>query len=159
MHSGLPTELPGDYYLSNVFRVSRLQYPDIANLQSAVGQLSSQNQAIVELPRSIQELVATFTMPELLKLLWIGYAIELPVNWRVMLNRVLSDPCENMARCPDLICFRCNDLHYGFIELNGPGDSLQKNQLRWKQRFSEYRIPGCVVKVWWADIMTAPVTL
>ena len=95
---------------------------------------------------------------------WSGISIELltialdriPVtHWRVMFNRILNDPRENMAGFPDLILFRDDDLHYEFIEVKGPGDTIQQNQLRWMQYFSEFEIPCRVVNVRWAETVSS----
>jgi hypothetical protein len=93
---------------------------------------------------------------------WSGISYELlslalqrvpAAHWRVMFNRILSDPRENMAGFPDLILFRGDDLYYEFIEVKGPGDTIQQNQRRWMQYFSEHRIPCRVVNVRWAEIV------
>lgn len=73
-------------------------------------------------------------------------------HWRVMFDRILNDPRENMAGFPDLILFREDDLYYEFIEVKGPGDTIQQNQLRWMQHFSNNRIPCRVVNVRWAEV-------
>jgi hypothetical protein len=93
---------------------------------------------------------------------WGGISYELlslalqriPANhWRVMFNRILKDPRENMAGFPDLILFREDDPHYEFIEVKGPGDTVQQNQLRWMQCFSEARISCRVVNIRWAEVV------
>lgn len=92
---------------------------------------------------------------------WPGISYELlslalqrvpAAHWRVMFDRILNDPRENMAGFPDLILFRGDDLYYEFIEVKGPGDTLQQNQLRWMQYFSKNRIPCRVVNVRWAEV-------
>jgi len=55
-----------------------------------------------------------------------------------------------MTGFPDLVLFRDDDEFYEFIEIKGPGDTVQPNQLRWMQQFSENRIPYRVVNVRWA---------
>ena len=93
---------------------------------------------------------------------WPGISYELlslslqripAMHWKIMFDRILSDPRENMAGFSDLILFRNNDLHYEFIEVKGPGDTLQQNQLRWMQYFSIHRIPCRVVNVRWAEVV------
>jgi len=71
-------------------------------------------------------------------------------HWRVMFQRILADPRENMTGFPDLVLFRDDDEHYEFIEIKGPGDTVQQNQLRWMEQFSQHRIPYRVVNVRWA---------
>lgn len=75
-------------------------------------------------------------------------------HWRVMFDRILSDRRENMAGFPDLILFRDSDRCYELIEIKGPGDNLQPNQLRWMKYFSRHRIPCRVVNVRWAESTT-----
>ena len=71
-------------------------------------------------------------------------------HWRAMFERILSNPRENMAGFPDLVLFKTDDSHYEFIEIKGPGDTVQQNQLRWMQYFTEHRIPCRVVNVKWS---------
>jgi len=71
-------------------------------------------------------------------------------HWRVMFNRILSDTRENMAGFPDLILFKSDTADYEFIEIKGPGDTVQRNQIRWMRVFAENRIPYRVVNVRWA---------
>ncbi|MFT6874435.1 MAG: hypothetical protein ACI9XK_000323 [Granulosicoccus sp.] len=93
---------------------------------------------------------------------WAGIPYELlslalqrvpAAHWRVMFDRILKDPRENMAGFPDLILFRGDDSYYEFIEVKGPGDTIQQNQLRWMQCFSKNRIPCRVVNVRWAEVI------
>ena len=83
--------------------------------------------------------------PELLSL-----ALErIPVgHWRAMFQRILSDTRDNTAGFPDLVLFR-EQGGYEFIEVKGPGDVLQQNQLRWMQYFNQYDIPCRVVNIRW----------
>lgn len=92
---------------------------------------------------------------------WSGISYELlslalqrvpNTHWRIMFNRILKDPRENMSGFPDLVLFRSDDLYYEFIEVKGPGDTIQQNQLRWMQHFTENRIPCRVVNVRWAEV-------
>ncbi|MGQ7843423.1 VRR-NUC domain-containing protein [Granulosicoccus sp. 3-233] len=71
-------------------------------------------------------------------------------HWRVIFQRILSDTRENTSGFPDLILFR-EEGGYEFIEIKGPGDTLQQNQLRWMQYFDQSRIPCRVVNVRWAQ--------
>lgn len=71
-------------------------------------------------------------------------------HWRAMFDRILSNPRENMAGFPDLVLFKTEESHYEFIEIKGPGDTVQQNQLRWMKYFSTHRIPCRVVNVKWS---------
>ena len=83
--------------------------------------------------------------PELLSL-----ALErIPVShWRAMFQRILSDTRDNTAGFPDLVLFR-EQGGYEFIEVKGPGDVLQQNQLRWMEYFNHHDIPCRVVNIRW----------
>lgn len=75
-------------------------------------------------------------------------------HWKVLFTRLLQDPRENTTGFPDLVLFR-EDGGYEFIEIKGPGDTLQQNQRRWMQYFAEWRIPCRVVNVRWGTPFTA----
>ncbi len=71
-------------------------------------------------------------------------------HWRAIFQRILSDLRENTSGFPDLILFR-DEGGYEFIEIKGPGDTLQQNQLRWMQYFDGAQIPCRVVNIRWAQ--------
>ena len=78
---------------------------------------------------------ATRTMP----------ARHLMAIWR----RMLFDPRENRSGLPDLIALA--DGRYCLIEVKGPGDALQRNQMRWLAFFSSEGIPAKVARVSWIE--------
>ncbi|ASJ75436.1 VRR-NUC domain-containing protein [Granulosicoccus antarcticus] len=82
----------------------------------------------------------------------LSHSLErIPVShWRAMFQRILSDTRDNTSGFPDLILFR-EEAGYEFIEVKGPGDVLQKNQLRWMQYFDSHGIPCRVVNIRWAQ--------
>jgi Holliday junction resolvase len=60
----------------------------------------------------------------------------LPKDQLVELFRVmLSDMRNFRAGQPDLVAFKNGELK--FIEVKGPGDKLQQNQIRWLQKFQQ----------------------
>ncbi|GGP18963.1 VRR-NUC domain-containing protein [Silvimonas iriomotensis] len=69
----------------------------------------------------------------------------------VIFQRLLADIMTNRAGLPDLIRFWPAEQRYQLIEVKGPGDRLQDNQLRWMAYFAEHRIPVAVCYVTWAD--------
>jgi hypothetical protein len=69
-------------------------------------------------------------------------------HWMKIFERILLDLRNNRAGFPDLVLFPANG-GYQLVEVKGPGDSLQKNQQRWMQYFSEHKIPHCVAWVQW----------
>jgi len=70
-------------------------------------------------------------------------------HWLRIFERILLDLRNNRSGFPDLILFPDTG-GYQLIEVKGPGDTLQKNQQRWMQYFSEHGIPHIVARVSWA---------
>ncbi|WP_347557551.1 VRR-NUC domain-containing protein [Robbsia sp. KACC 23696] len=64
-------------------------------------------------------------------------------------QRLLADPRANRTGLPDLIRFRPRQRDYEMIEVKGPGDRLQDNQLRWLGFFAAHGIPARVLDVRW----------
>jgi len=71
-------------------------------------------------------------------------------DWLSVFSRLLKDPRHNRNGFPDLIHFPSVG-GYNLIEIKGPGDSLQKNQLRWMAYFAQHEIPHQVAHVSWVD--------
>ena len=69
-------------------------------------------------------------------------------HWRAIFDRILRDLRNNRAGFPDLVQFPSAG-GYCLVEVKGPGDSLQKNQQRWMQYFSERDIPHRLARVTW----------
>lgn len=68
---------------------------------------------------------------------------------RAVFDRLSRDVRENSAGFPDLFVYGTD---YLLVEVKGPGDQLQKNQLRWMRSFAEVRIPYIVLRVSWTNI-------
>ncbi|MFJ3367122.1 VRR-NUC domain-containing protein [Pseudomonas sp. NPDC086251] len=66
-------------------------------------------------------------------------------------NRLLLDIKANRAGMPDLIQFWPQQKTYRMIEVKGPGDRLQDNQLRWLEFCHEHHMPIAVCYVQWAE--------
>nr|WP_283950206.1 VRR-NUC domain-containing protein [Pseudomonas piscis] len=66
-------------------------------------------------------------------------------------ERLLLDIKANRAGMPDLIQFWPEDKSYRMIEVKGPGDRLQDNQLRWLDFCQEHGMPVAVCYVQWQD--------
>ncbi|MNP86424.1 VRR-NUC domain protein [compost metagenome] len=66
-------------------------------------------------------------------------------------QRILADIKANRAGMPDLIQFWPQERRYRLIEVKGPGDRLQDNQLRWLEFCARHGIPVEVCYVQWAD--------
>jgi hypothetical protein len=63
--------------------------------------------------------------------------------------RLLTDLRANRSGLPDLIQLWRKELRYRLIEVKGPGDRLQDNQVRWLDFCHAHQIPVCVCKVTW----------
>ncbi|MGF1685483.1 VRR-NUC domain-containing protein [Photobacterium japonica] len=66
---------------------------------------------------------------------------------RMIFERMVFDPKNNRSGFPDLILF--NKQQYCWVEVKGPGDTLQRNQMRWLSHFEQYGIPAKVAYVTW----------
>jgi VRR-NUC domain len=71
--------------------------------------------------------------------------------------RLLDDIRENRSGLPDLIRFWPDERRYELIEVKGPGDRLQDNQIRWLQYCVRHGMPVRVVDVRWAEVREAGV--
>ena len=67
-------------------------------------------------------------------------------HWRALFFRILADLRENTSGFPDLVLFP-DAGGYEFIEVKGPGDTLQANQRRWMEYFDEHSIACRVVHI------------
>lgn len=66
-------------------------------------------------------------------------------------ERILLDIKSNRSGLPDLIQFWPDERRYQMIEVKGPGDRLQDNQLRWLDYCSAHDIPVAVCYVQWTE--------
>jgi len=65
----------------------------------------------------------------------------------LIFERLLFDPKNNRSGFPDLIQFFPESKTYELIEVKGPGDRLQDNQIRWFTYFDQHAIPAKVCYV------------
>jgi hypothetical protein len=73
-----------------------------------------------------------------------------PAHLRVLFTRLLADIKSNRSGFPDLIQFRPQEKRYLMLEVKGPGDRLQDNQIRWLDYCARHGIPVAVSHVTWA---------
>ena len=66
-------------------------------------------------------------------------------------ERLLDNLSENRSGLPDLVQFWPSEQRYRMVEVKGPGDRLQDNQLRWMEFCSQHRISVAVCHVRWAE--------
>lgn len=71
------------------------------------------------------------------------------VHLKRCFERLLEDIQSNRAGMPDLIQFWPEQQRYRMIEVKGPGDRLQDNQLRWIDFCAEHGLPVEVCHVRW----------
>ncbi|WP_409937227.1 VRR-NUC domain-containing protein [Paraburkholderia sp. BCC1885] len=65
--------------------------------------------------------------------------------------RLLRDIRGNRSGLPDLVRFWPAERRYELIEVKGPGDRLQDNQIRWLEYCAQHGMPVRVLDVRWAD--------
>jgi hypothetical protein len=68
---------------------------------------------------------------------------------KVCFARILADIRANRCGLPDLVQFWPEERRYRLIEVKGPGDRLQDNQLRWLTFCAAHDIPVSVCHVSW----------
>ena len=73
-------------------------------------------------------------------------------------GRLLQDVKANRTGMPDLIKFYPRQQRYLMIEVKGPGDRLQDNQLRWLDFCAEHGMPVQVCYVRWAEVAEQPMS-
>ena len=86
--------------------------------------------------------------PELLEL---ALACIPACNLKKMFERILQDVQANRTGFPDLIQFWPAERRYNMIEVKGPGDRLQDNQLRWIDYCGTHRLPVSVCYLEWIE--------
>lgn len=73
------------------------------------------------------------------------------VHLKLWFERMLRDIKANRAGFPDLIQFWPQERRYRMVEVKGPGDRLQDNQIRWLDHCAAHDIPVAVCYVQWAE--------
>ncbi len=68
-------------------------------------------------------------------------------------ERLLDNLSENRSGLPDLVQFWPAEQRYRMVEVKGPGDRLQDNQLRWMEFCSSHHISVAVCHVRWAEAL------
>ncbi|QJD92569.1 VRR-NUC domain-containing protein [Duganella dendranthematis] len=73
-----------------------------------------------------------------------------PQHLKRAFERILLDVKSNRSGFPDLIQFWPAERRYNMIEVKGPGDRLQDNQLRWIEYCAAHAMPISVCYLQWA---------
>lgn len=68
---------------------------------------------------------------------------------KIIFERLLFDIKSNRSGFPDLIQFFTESKTYRMVEVKGPGDRIQDNQVRWLDYFAQHGIPTEVYYVCW----------
>lgn len=74
-----------------------------------------------------------------------------PAHLKQFFTRLLRDVKANRSGLPDLIRFQAAAPGYELIEIKGPGDKLQDNQIRWLAYCAEHGMPVRVCHVSWRE--------
>jgi hypothetical protein len=83
------------------------------------------------------------------ELLELALACIPPAHLRKWCERILVDVKENRTGFPDLIQFWPKEARYVMIEVKGPGDRLQDNQVRWIDYCAAHGMPVSVCYLQW----------
>jgi hypothetical protein len=70
---------------------------------------------------------------------------------KLWFTRLLADIRTNRSGLPDLIRFWPRERRYELIEVKGPGDRLQDNQIRWLDYCVQHEMPVRVLDIRWAQ--------
>ena len=70
---------------------------------------------------------------------------------KLWFERLLADIRANRSGLPDLIRFWPGEGRYELIEVKGPGDRLQDNQIRWLAYCVQHAMPVRVLDIRWSD--------
>ena len=74
-----------------------------------------------------------------------------PRDLKRLFERMLLDLQANRSGFPDLIQFWPSERRYRMIEVKGPGDRLQDNQVRWLDYCARHQLPVAVCYLQWSD--------
>ncbi len=75
-----------------------------------------------------------------------------PEHLKACFSRILRDIRANRCGLPDLVQFWPRERRYRLIEVKGPGDRLQDNQIRWLTFCTDHSIPVSVCHVSWLTV-------
>jgi hypothetical protein len=85
------------------------------------------------------------------ELLELALACIPAAHLKKMFERILLDVQANRTGFPDLIQFWPAERRYNMIEVKGPGDRLQDNQLRWIDYCATHQMPISVCYLQWME--------
>ncbi|MGE8114155.1 VRR-NUC domain-containing protein [Pseudomonas sp. NPDC086566] len=133
---------------------SDFQHRRAEQFQACLGRLDdgSHRQAILDCYAAKQGLQSPFVFWPMLSEALLDQALAcLPAaHLKQCFLRLLQDIRNNRAGMPDLIQFWPEQQRYRMVEVKGPGDRLQDNQLRWLEFCAEHGLPVAVCHVRWS---------
>lgn len=152
--------VPGAFFHAFHYGPADLHHPEFAArradiLARCLDKLESgaHREAILATWRAKQGLQSPFVFWESLTEDLLALALDCipPAHLRALFARLLGDIQNNRSGFPDLIQFWPAEQRYRMLEIKGPGDRLQDNQLRWLDYCIRHGIPVAVSHVTWAE--------
>jgi hypothetical protein len=152
--------LPGAFFHPFHHGPADLSSPDFHTrrthlFEACLSQLESgaYRQTVVDTFRAKHGIQSPFVFWEALDETLLMLALDCipPGHLRACFERMLIDIPSNRSGFPDLIQFWPGARRYRMIEVKGPGDRLQDNQLRWLQHFAAHEMPVAVCYVQWEN--------
>lgn len=86
-------------------------------------------------------------------LLELALACIPPTHLKAVFERLANDVRSNRAGMPDLVQFWPDENRYQMVEVKGPGDRLQDNQIRWLAFCHEHHMPVRVCHVQYGNTL------
>lgn len=134
---------------------SDFQLRRAAQFDACLGRLDdgSHRQAILDCYAAKHGLQSPFVFWPMLSEALLAQALAClpPAHLKQCFLRLLQDIRNNRAGMPDLVQFWPEQGHYRMVEVKGPGDRLQDNQLRWLAFCAEHGLPVAVCHVRWDE--------
>ena len=152
-------EVPGAFYHAFQYRPDDLYDPDF--LQSRQAEFNFLNQLLTDeankpefkqrINQAINEKFAIANAfvfwgvmnPEYVSMLNKALDVIPLQHWKLLFDYIWRDIKNHRSGLPDLIWLSEED--YELVEVKGPGDTLQKNQLGWLEYFCQNNIPAAVL--------------
>lgn len=152
--------VPGAFFHAFHYGPADLQHPDFASrradiLAQCLARLETgeHRDAIFATWREKQGRQSPFVFWDVLDedLLMLALDCIPPAHLRALFARLLGDLKNNRSGFPDLVQFWPAEKRYRMLEVKGPGDRLQDNQLRWLDYCIRHDIPVAVAHVTWKE--------
>lgn len=151
--------VPGAFFHAFHYGPVDLYHPDFLRRREAefahcLGLLDSPayREAILATWRKKQDIQSPFVFGDALseELLTLALDCIPPEHLKLLFMRLLADIKNNRSGFPDLVQFWPGQQRYLMLEVKGPGDRLQDNQMRWLDYCVRHGIPVAVSHVTWA---------